>query len=80
MLSSGYAERAGKPKHDDQTWYIRHHVVYHPAKPRKIRVVFDCSALFQGISFSDNLLQAPNFTNTLLGKLCRYRLEFFGVI
>ena len=80
MLSSGYAEKAGKPQHDDQTWYLPHHGVYHPAKPGKIRVVFDCSARFQGISLNDNLLQGPDFTNTLLGVLCRFRLESVGIM
>lgn len=28
------------------SWYIPHHRVYHPHKPGKIRVVFDCSARF----------------------------------
>ena len=67
MLSSG--EKAGKPKHDDQTWFLPHHGKYHLAKPGKIRVVFDRSARFQGISLNDNLLQGPDFTNTLLGVL-----------
>ncbi|KAK0147231.1 hypothetical protein N1851_013346 [Merluccius polli] len=31
-------------------WYIPHHGVYHPQKPGKIRVVFDCSAKYQGTS------------------------------
>ena len=52
MFSSGYAEKVGKRKHDDQTWYLPHHGVYHPAKPGKIRVVFDCSACFQEISLT----------------------------
>ena len=67
MVSCGYAENAGTPKHDDLTWYIPHHGVYHPAKPGKIRVVFDCFACFQGISLNDNSLQEPDFTYTLLG-------------
>lgn len=28
---------------DGKIWYIPHHGVYHPKKPDKIRVVFDCS-------------------------------------
>ena len=47
LLVKGYAR-----KMDDlpveRKWYIPHHGVYHPSKPRKIRVVFDCSAQFAG--------------------------------
>ena len=28
-------------------WYIPHHAVYHKKKPGKIRVVFDCSAIYK---------------------------------
>ena len=80
MRSSGFAQKTGKARDNDQTWYLPHHGVYHPAKPGKIRVVFDCSARFQGISFNNNLLQGPDFTNTLLGVLCRFRLESVGIM
>lgn len=55
------------------TWYIPHHGVYHPQKPGKIHVVFDCSARFQETSLNDHLLTRPELTNTLVGVLCRYR-------
>ena len=54
-------------------WYIPHHGVYHPQKPGKIRVVFDCSAKFQGVSLNDHLLTGPELTNSLVGVLCRFR-------
>ena len=54
-------------------WYIPHHGVYHPQKPGKIRVVFDCSAKFQDTSLNDHLLTGPELTNTLVGVLCRFR-------
>ena len=31
-----------------RTWYLPHHRIYHPQKPTKIGVVFDCSASFEG--------------------------------
>ena len=78
IISSGYAEKIpaeqrvadGKP-----VWYIPHHGVYHPKKPNKIRVVFDCSAQFQGESLNNHLLQGPDLTNNLTGVLCRFRRE-----
>ncbi|XP_071486058.1 uncharacterized protein [Diadema antillarum] len=55
--------------------YIPHTGVYHPRKPKKIRVVFDCSASYRGVSLNDHLLQGPNLMNNLLGVLCRFRKE-----
>ena len=49
--------------------------MYHPKKPNKIRVVFDCSAKCQGTSLNDLLLQGPNLTNGLIGVLVRFRQE-----
>ncbi|XP_071476202.1 uncharacterized protein [Diadema antillarum] len=58
--------------------YIPHTGVYHPRK-NKIRVVFDCSAKYQGVSLNDNLLQGPNMMNSLLGVLCRFRKDYIAV-
>ena len=37
-------------------WYIPHHGIYHPKKPNKIRVVFDCSAEFKNETLNKHLL------------------------
>ena len=50
----------------NNAWYIPHHGMYHPKKPEKICVVFDCSANFQGTSLNDQLLQGPDLTNSLV--------------
>ena len=55
--------------------YIPHHGVYHPKKPGRIRVVFDCSGRFVGTSLNQSLLQEPDLTNNLVGVLCRFRQE-----
>ena len=73
MIKAGCAERA--PKKSAKSWYIPHHGVYHPKKSGKIRVVFDCSAEFEGQSLNRQLLQGPDLTNSLLGVLCRFRQE-----
>ena len=52
-----------------------HHGVYHPKKPEKIRVVFDCSAEYQGHSLNRHLLQGLDLTNSLVGVLCRFRQD-----
>ena len=59
-------------------WYIPHHGVYHPKKPTKIRVVFDCAAEYKGESLNKKLLQGPDLTNTLTGVLTRFRQEPIG--
>ena len=56
-----------------KTWYIPHHGVYHPSKPGNIRVVFDCSAEFQGKSISRKLLSGPDLTNQFIGIMTRFR-------
>lgn len=60
---------------DGKVNYVPHTGVYHPKKPGQIRVVFDCSAQFNGVSLNDYLLQGPEFMNDLLGILCRFRQE-----
>jgi hypothetical protein len=61
-----------------RTWYLPHHGVYHTQKPDKVRVVFDCSARYDGQSLNDNLLQGPDLTSNLIGVLTRFRQEKFA--
>ena len=78
LIEKNYAERVPENEHtneDGDVWYIPHHGVYHPRKPEKIRVVFDCSATYQGESINNHLLQGPDLTNQLVGVLCRFRTE-----
>ena len=85
LLKNGYAETVPPEDRSTQTstpenpersnWYIPHHGVYHPKKPNKIRVVFDCSAEFKGEMLNKHLLQGPDLTNNLVGVLCRFRQE-----
>jgi hypothetical protein len=75
-IEKKYAERVPEQElstNDGHTWYIPHHGVYHPKKPTKMRVVFDCSAKYRGESLNSHLLQGPDLTNQLLGVLCRFR-------
>ena len=71
------------PAKSGQLWYIPHHGVYHPRKPNKIRVVFDCSARFGGTSLNDQLLQGRDLTSCLVSVLSRFRqqpIAFMGDI
>ncbi|XP_074648981.1 uncharacterized protein LOC141904301 [Tubulanus polymorphus] len=60
-------------------WYLPHHPVYHPQK-KKLRVVFDCSASFAGISLNNQLYSGPDQTNALIGVLLRFRQETFAIV
>jgi hypothetical protein len=48
------------------TWYLPHHAIFHPAKPGKIRIVFDAAAKFEDSSLNDNLSQGPILTNEIV--------------
>ncbi|XP_014900158.1 uncharacterized protein LOC106954875 [Poecilia latipinna] len=80
VISSGDAELAPPVTDDEIAWYIPHHGVYHPKKPTKLRVVFDCSAKFLGVSLNDTLLTGPDMINSLVGVLCRFRRENVAII
>lgn len=74
LISQGDAEKVPEQEMSKvPAWFIPHHGVYHPQKPGKIRIVFDCSAKFQNVSLNDHLLTGPELTNTLVGVLCRFR-------
>ncbi|KAL5011234.1 hypothetical protein ScPMuIL_011683 [Solemya velum] len=74
VIKNGDVEELSAEEIDQPTaWYIPHHGVYHPKKPEKIRVVFDCSARYKGTALNEHLLQGPDLTNSLIGVLCRFR-------
>ena len=80
IISKGYARKVDDDLKDqlDRTWYLRHHGIYHPQKPTNIRVVFDCSASFEGHSLNDKLLQGPDLSSNLVGVLTRFRQEKYA--
>ena len=60
VTRKGYAEKVPDDElldADGRVRYIPHHGVYHPKKPTKIRIVFDCSAEYKGESLNKHLLQ-----------------------
>lgn len=75
ILSKGHAEVAPSLESDDECWYLPIFAIYHPKKPNKIRMVFDSSASYEGISLNSVLLSGPDLTNNLLGVLLRFRKE-----
>ena len=92
VISNGFAEKvppmeggssgkAGPAQSEErQAWYIPHHGVYHPKKPTKIWVVFNCSSEFQNELLNKHLLQGPDLTNNLVGVLCGFRKEHVALM
>ena len=86
MILEGHAELvpdneiSRKNEGNNRVWYIPHFGIYHPKKPEKLRVVFDCAAKFHGVNLNENLLSGPDLNNTLLGVLLRFRMESVAVI
>ena len=79
LLDKAYAKKVSQ-SNDGKTWYLPHHGVYHPKKPEKIRVVFDCSAVYKGVSLNSMLLQGPDLTNQIVGVLTRFREERIALV
>ena len=74
-LKKGYMERAPEKDSEEtrgKVWYLPHHGVVHPQKD-KLRVVYDCSAKYQGTSLNQELLKGPDLANNLVGVLTRFR-------
>ena len=79
LIEKGYARKALTKDGREERWHIPHHGVFHPAK-KKIRIVFDCSAIFQGRSLNDELIQRPDLTNNLIGILIRFRKGHIAIM
>jgi len=58
MIKKGYAEKIlkGEVRQDEKVCYLPHYGVFHPQKPNKIHVVFDCSAEYKGEALNKHLL------------------------
>ena len=79
LFKANHARKVPKERIGERAWYIPHHGVYHPTKG-KLRVVFDCSAEKDGVSLNSKLKQGPDFSNSLLGVLIRFRLGLIPVM
>ena len=80
MVQKGYAEKSFQQVQQGKTWFIPHHGEYHPSKPGKIRVVFDCSAEYDGVSINKKLMSVPDFTNQIISILVKFRKDFVAVM
>ena len=74
MIARGFAEevRNSDALDNQDVWYIPHFGVFHKTKG-KLRFVFDCAAKYEGVSLNDCLLKGPDYLNSLIGIICRFR-------
>ncbi|XP_038060478.1 uncharacterized protein LOC119731375 [Patiria miniata] len=78
LINNGYGESVPEEEvhpSNSTVWYLPHHLVYHPKKPDKVCIVFDCASKHVGTSLNDEVLSGPDLTNKLLGVLLRFRQE-----
>lgn len=57
-----------------------YHGVIDPKKPEKLRVVFDCSAEYNGMSLNKALMQGPDLVNNLVSVLTRFRNDEIAIV
>ncbi|XP_078495844.1 uncharacterized protein LOC144751858 [Ciona intestinalis] len=74
-IDKNFAEVISNPEVESgkHLWYLPHHPVFHPRKPDKVRIVFDCAAQYKGVSLNDAILQGPDLVNSIVGVLTRFR-------
>lgn len=80
IFASGHAEVAPPLREHDECWYLPKFGIYHPQKPNQIRVVFDSSAQYSGVSLNDMFLTGPGLNNSLVVVLLRFRKEKVAIM
>lgn len=63
----------------NRTWYLPIFTVVNPAKPEKLRVVWDAAARYKEVSLNSELMTGPDLTCSLVDILLRFRTGRFAV-
>ena len=82
-VSINYATEVTEYKEERSNFlrcYLPHHLVTYLFKPETVRVVFDCSAKYKGVSLNNLLMAGPSLTNNLSGALARFLKEQVALI
>ena len=58
---------------DKLQWYVSHHPVINPHKPKKVRRVCNAAAKYQSVALNDKLLSGPDLLKSLIGIIFRFR-------
>lgn len=59
---------------DEVVNYVPFHHVYHPAKPGRLRLVWDAAARYNNSCLNDHVYSGEDSMNSLLGVLLRFRM------
>ena len=82
-IKKGYARKLKDKEANTispRTNYIPHHSVANINKPNKLRIVFDAATMFSNTCLNQHLLKGPDFLNSLIGILLRYREGQYAII
>ena len=82
-IAKGHARKLSDEeasKSGPRTWYLPHFAVTSSNKPNKVRIVFDAASEHGETSLNKNLLQGPDYTNSLVGVLLRFREENVALV
>ena len=60
-----------------RNWYLLHHGFANPRLIDKVRVVFDVSAKYKGVTLSEVLLNGPSLINDIGATLVRFGEKHF---
>ncbi|CAH8674642.1 unnamed protein product [Schistosoma rodhaini] len=72
-IERDYAEKVNDNHVDGRIWYLSHHPVFHPKKPNKLRIVFDCASQYAGTSLNKNFYSGPDLVNNLVDVFTRFQ-------
>ena len=79
-LLQGHAKLVPSEQSPCGDWYLPHHAIMHPHKAERVQVVFDRAAKYSGCSLNGQLLRRPDFLNSLVGVLTRFRVDKIAVV
>nr|XP_039265634.1 uncharacterized protein LOC120341224 [Styela clava] len=73
-ITKGFAKKLSQEEDipAGPVWYLCHHPVCTANKP-KVRIVFDCAAIYKGVSLNDTLMPGPDLVSSLIGVLTQFR-------
>ena len=80
-VEKGYVSKVPEYEQIKSQWYLPHFPVLRPEKDTtKVRIVFDASAKYDGISMNDMIHQGPKLQRDLFDALLRFRRRPVAVV